>query len=164
MVKQLHAKLLLLLSVLIFSSMTGFAQTGDVTGTVTDASDQQPIPGATVVVKGTTTGTVTDMDGKYTINVGTDAILEFSYMGYESQEIKVQPNTTVNISLSQKSTEMDEFVVIGYGLQKKDDATGSVSVVDSKDFNRGAGYLFWRSTWVWFCNPYQGGFIIEGNK
>jgi iron complex outermembrane receptor protein len=138
MVKQLHAKLLLLLSVLIFSSMTGFAQTGDVTGTVTDASDQQPIPGATVVVKGTTTGTVTDMDGKYTINVGTDAILEFSYMGYESQEIKVQPNTTVNISLSQKSTEMDEFVVIGYGLQKKDDATGSVSVVDSKDFNRGA--------------------------
>jgi len=138
MVKQLHAKLLLLLSVLFFGSMAGFAQSGDVTGTVTDATDQQPIPGATVVVKGTTIGTVTDMDGKFTIKVNPDATLEFSYMGYKTQEIKVQPNTTVNIVLSTKAAEMDEFVVIGYGIQKKEDATGSVAVVDSKEFNKGS--------------------------
>ena len=138
MVKQLHAKLLLLLSVLIFGSMTGFAQSGDVTGTVTDAADQQPIPGVTVVVKGTTNGTVTDMDGKYSIKVEPNTVLEFSYVGYEKQDITVQPNTTVNVVMKTSVSEMDEFVVIGYGIQKKKDATGSVATVDSKEFNKGS--------------------------
>ena len=138
MVKQLLAKLLLLLSVLLFSSMTGFAQSGNVTGTVTDAADQQPLPGVTVVVKGTTNGTVTDMDGKFTIKVEPNTVLEFSYVGYEKQEITVQPNTTVSISMKTSVAEMDEFVVIGYGIQKKSDATGSIATVDSKEFNKGS--------------------------
>ncbi|MCB2218869.1 MAG: TonB-dependent receptor [Bacteroidetes bacterium] len=118
--------------------MSGYAQSGPVTGTVTDATEGEPLPGVTVLVKGTTTGTATDIDGKYTLSVDPNTTLLFSYVGFEPQEIVVQPNTTVNVVLSMSAEFIDEFVVIGYGVQKKDDATGSVIAVDSKEFNRGS--------------------------
>ncbi|MBC8488987.1 MAG: TonB-dependent receptor [Bacteroidetes bacterium] len=117
--------------------MTGIAQTGEVTGTVTDASDGQTLPGVTILIKGTTIGTTTDVDGNYKIMVEPDATLVFSYIGYETQEIVVQPNTVVNVALNVAVAELEEFVVIGYGVVKKKDATGAVTAIESKSFNRG---------------------------
>ena len=138
MVKHLLSKLFLLLSMLFFGYMAGYAQTGEVTGTVTDADDGQTLPGVTVLIKGTTTGAATDINGKYSLQVDPDATLVFSYVGYETQEIVVQPKTTVDVVLEPQLTSLDEFVVIGYGVQKKDDATGSVTAINSKEFNTGA--------------------------
>ncbi|MCD4789857.1 MAG: TonB-dependent receptor [Bacteroidales bacterium] len=118
--------------------MTGFAQTGEVTGTVTDATDGQTLPGVTILIKGTTIGTATDVEGNYTIMVEPDAILVFSYIGYETQEIMVQPNTVINVALNVGLADLEEFVVIGYGVQKKEDATGSITAIDAKAFNTGA--------------------------
>ena len=137
MVKHVSAKTLLLLAILFWGSLSAFAQTGQVTGTVTDAGDGTTLPGASVVVKGTVTGTVTDINGKFSISVSPNATLVFSFIGYESQEVLAQPNTVVNIALQMQSTALSEFVVIGYGVQKKSDATGSVVAVDSKEFNKG---------------------------
>jgi len=138
MVNHLKAKFILLFAMMSFGAVTVFAQTGEVTGTVTDAANGTTLPGATVVVKGTVQGTVTDIDGKYSISVGPNTTLVFSFIGYESQEIVVQPGTTVNVALKTQATALEEFVVIGYGVQKKDDATGSVQAIDSKEFNKGA--------------------------
>lgn len=137
MVKHLLAKLFLFLTV-FFISIVGFAQTGAVTGTVTDSGDGQTLPGVTVLIKGTTSGAATDINGKYTLDVSPNATLVFSYVGYESQEIVVQPNTTLNVVLVAQLTSLDEFVVIGYGVQKKEDATGSVTAIDDRDFNTGS--------------------------
>ncbi len=123
---------------LILIYTTGYSQGGEVTGTVTDAIDGSTLPGTSVLVKGTTTGTITDVDGKYSIMVEPNTTLVFSYIGYETKEILVQPNTTVNITLQPTAKALEEVVVIGYGVQKKDDATGSVSAIDSKEFNAGS--------------------------
>lgn len=137
MVKQLRTRLLLLFAAICFGTISAFAQSGAVTGTVTDAGDRTTLPGATIVVKGTVMGTVTDINGKYSINVDPNTTLVFSFIGYESQELLVQPNTVVNVALVSQVTALSELVVIGYGVQKKGDLTGSVSVVSSKDFNKG---------------------------
>lgn len=138
MVKHLSFKFLVILSMLILIYTTGYSQGGEVTGTVTDAIDGSTLPGTSVLVKGTTTGTITDVDGKYSIMVEPNTTLVFSYIGYETKEILVQPNTTVNITLQPTAKALEEVVVIGYGVQKKDDATGSVSAIDSKEFNAGS--------------------------
>lgn len=137
MVKHLSAKMILLLSVMAFG-LTGFAQSGTVSGVVTDALDGSTLPGATVVVKGTVQGTVTDINGNYSIRVEPNTTLVFSFVGYETQEVLTQPGSTVNIALMMSSTALEEFVVIGYGVQKKEDATGSVTAIDAKEFNQGA--------------------------
>ncbi len=138
MVKQLFKKLLFFTVVLLGSSLTVFAQSGVVTGMVTDALDGASLPGATIVVKGTTTGTVTDIDGNYSIEVSANQVLEFSYVGYASQEFKAQPGITLNVVLESSAQSLDGVVIIGYGEVKKKDATGSVSVVKESDFNKGA--------------------------
>ena len=104
---------------------------------IVDATNGSPLPGATVQVKGTTTGTVSDLDGKFSISVKQGATLVFSYVGYVPQTIVVQPNTTLNVKLQPSASNLNELVVIGYGAVKKSDATGSVAVVSSKDFNKG---------------------------
>ncbi len=135
--RKLFAFKLLLTLVISFSCLMVFAQKGDVTGTVTDASDGQTLPGVTILIKGTSTGTITDIDGNFTISVDANEILVFTYIGYESQEIAVQPNTTIGVQLAMSSTMLDELVVIGYGVVKKKDATGAVTAIDADDFNRG---------------------------
>ncbi len=134
--KHLLTRLLLLLAI-TFGSLAAFAQVGNVTGTVTDASDGTTLPGASVVVKGTSQGTVTDVDGAFTISVKPNDTLVFSFVGYQAQVITVQPNTTLNIALQLESTVLSELVVIGYGVVKKKDATGSVVAVESESFNKG---------------------------
>ena len=124
---------------LVFASASvAYAQEITVTGKVKDAADGSSIPGATVVVKNTTTGAVTDIDGKYTIKVQPGAILVFSYVGYQTQEVPVAGQQVIDISLAASVTSLNELVVIGYGTVKKQDATGSVSAIDRKDFNQGA--------------------------
>jgi iron complex outermembrane receptor protein len=120
------------------SASVAYAQEITVTGKVKDAADGSAIPGATVLVKGTTTGTVTDIDGKYSIQVQSVAILVFSYMGYQTQEISVAGKQVIDVSLAASVTSLNELVVIGYGQVKKQDLTGAVTAVDRKDFDQGA--------------------------
>ena len=113
------------------------AQEITISGKVTDATDGSLLPGVTIVVKNTTTGTVTDADGKYSIKVKKAAVLVFSYVGYQPQEITAMEQTTLDVSLSFSTQKLNEVVVIGYGTIKKSDATGSVAAIDRKDFNQG---------------------------
>ena len=103
-----------------------------VTGTIVDPSGM-PVIGANVMVKGTTNGTITDMDGKFSLEVEEGATLQISYIGYANQEIKVGNQKTLSIALKEDAEALDELVVVGYGTQKKVNLTGSVSSVSSKE-------------------------------
>ena len=108
------------------------AQSQDVTGKITDAGDNSPLPGASIVVKGTSVGTTSDANGEYSLAVeGENTILVFSFIGYASQEMQVSGRTTIDISLSSDIQSLEEIVVVGYGTQKKRDLTGAVSQVDA---------------------------------
>lgn len=101
-----------------------------VSGTVKDASTQQPLPGVNVIVKGTTNGTTTDSDGRYSLSVSEeDAVLIFSFIGYITQEVPVDGHTEINIALSEHITALDEVVVVAYGTQKKTSTTAAVSTL-----------------------------------
>ncbi len=113
----------------------GLTQAQEVTGTVSDSNG--PLPGASVVVKGTTTGTQTDFDGNYTINAESDATLVFSYVGFSTQEVAVNSQSTINVTLQEDAEALEEVIVIGYGSTTVKDATGSVTSVTSDDFNGG---------------------------
>ncbi|MBI9059770.1 MAG: TonB-dependent receptor [Labilibaculum sp.] len=128
---------LLLMFVMVLSFTIVHAQEKVVTGLVTDANDSMGIPGVSVVVKGTTIGTTTDIDGKYTLSVDANATIIYSFVGYRPQEVLVGNQTQINIILSVETENLSEVVVIGYGTVKKEDKTGSVSSVSSKDFNKG---------------------------
>src|SRR5690606_19632282 len=104
-----------------------------VSGTVTDNSEGSPLPGVNILLKGTTTGTVTDMDGGYNLSVpGADAILVFSFIGYQSQEVVVGNRTAVNISLAPDLSTLSEVVVVGYGTQREEAVTGSVASISGE--------------------------------
>ncbi|MCM5662404.1 SusC/RagA family TonB-linked outer membrane protein [Galbibacter mesophilus] len=104
-----------------------------VSGVVTTV-DGTPLPGVAVTLKGTSTGVVTDFDGNYEINVsGTNAVLVFSYIGFATKEVSVNNQTTINVTLQEDVSQLDEVVVVGYGTQKKSDITGAVSSVKSED-------------------------------
>jgi TonB-linked SusC/RagA family outer membrane protein len=107
------------------------AQQKSVSGIVTDQSGE-PLPGVAVVVKGTTQGTATDVNGKYVINIFEDATLQFSFMGMISQEIEVKNNATINVTMQMDAIGLEEVVAIGYGVVRKSDLTGAVSSVNSK--------------------------------
>jgi len=107
-----------------------------VSGTVTDESGL-PLPGATVLVKGTTLGTVTDLDGKFTLEVGEADILQISYVGYMSKAVAINGQSIFEVQLEPDATQLEELVVVGYGTQKRSDVTGAIGSVKSEDFNRG---------------------------
>ncbi|MET2986071.1 SusC/RagA family TonB-linked outer membrane protein [Aureibaculum conchae] len=104
-----------------------------VTGTVTDAKDQTPIPGATVLIVNTTKGVTTDFDGVYEIEANKGDVLQFSFIGYVTQNVTVSDQTTINVVLVEDAAELDEVVVVGYGARRKSDVTGSVSSVKSDE-------------------------------
>ncbi|MCH7397813.1 TonB-dependent receptor [Belliella sp. DSM 107340] len=105
-----------------------------ISGVVTDKEDGVTLPGVNVVIKGTTTGTVTDIDGAYSITVpDNNAILVFSSIGYVTQEMRVDSSSTINIELSQDLQQLGEVVVVGYGSQKKSDLTGAITSVGSRE-------------------------------
>ncbi len=106
-----------------------------VSGMVTD-TEGEPLIGATIVEKGTSNGTTTDFDGRYSITVQDGATLVVSYTGYAKQEIEVAGQSTINIAMQEASALLDEVVVVGYGIQRKRDVTGSISTVDEEQISR----------------------------
>lgn len=115
--------------VALLSLATIQAQT--VTGTVSD--DTGPLPGANVLVKGTTNGTQTDFDGNYSIDATGEATLVFSYIGYKTFEVAINGQTTIDVTMEEDASKLDEVVVTGYGTQVKKDLTGAVTVVDTEE-------------------------------
>ena len=118
---------------LLMLSIAAFSQKVTVKGTVTDVTE--PLMGVTVMEKGTTNGVITDLDGNYAISVEKGATLRFTYMGYADQEIAVGSRTRIDIIMSENTEMLDELVVIGYGVQRKSDITGSISSIAGKDIN-----------------------------
>lgn len=130
--------LLLIAMIALLSVSIAFGQTRVVTGTVTEADTGDPIPGANVVLKGTSSGSVTDLDGNYSISVPDEnAILVFSFVGFVAEEVLVGNQSIISVSLVSDVTALSEVVVIGYGTAKKSDLTGSVSSVKEADLNKG---------------------------
>ena len=122
----------LMLPLLFFSFLT-MAQTLTVKGTVSDEK-KTPIPGVTVAVKGTTIGTITDIDGKYTISVPSGSkLLVFSFVGMTTKEVAVDGKTQIDVTMSEDVIGLDEIVAVGYGTQKKSDVTGAVAKVGAAD-------------------------------
>ena len=108
------------------------AQAQSVSGTVTDANG--PLPGASIVVKGTTNGTTTDFDGKYTLeNVAADAVLQITFVGYGTRDISVAGKSVVDVVLVEESDVLEQVVVVGYGVKKKSLVTGAIGSLDSKE-------------------------------
>ncbi|GHU67707.1 SusC/RagA family TonB-linked outer membrane protein [Bacteroidia bacterium] len=129
MQKQKNKKLFLLIVVWFAWSFTGFAQTFPVSGTINDENGETLI-GVSVRIKGGSAGTVSDMDGRYTISVPNDkTVLQFYYMGYEAVEQRVGSQREINIVLKEADTNLDELVVVGYGTQRRRDLTGAVASI-----------------------------------
>ena len=134
---NLQKRLMLVLLFIAVTSIEVFAQGRNITGIVSDESGKT-IPGVTVIVKGTTNGTTSDIDGKYSINVSTNSpVLVFSYVGMENKEVVVGNQTQINISLSESLIGLDEVVAIGYATQRKGDVTSAITSVKSEDFSVG---------------------------
>ncbi len=113
------------------------AQIQNVTGIITAGDTRETLPGATIIIKGTTTGAVSNIDGKYSISVKSDkAVLVFSYVGYQTKEVELGSQTVVDVILEPKKTTLDEIVVIGYGSVRKSDLSGSVGSVKAEDITR----------------------------
>ena len=121
------------LLVFLMTTVTGFAQNKTVSGIVVDKAGEAVI-GASVLVKGTSNGTITDFDGKFTLsNVPEKGIITITYIGYEGQDISIAGKNTLKVILAEDTETLDEVVVVGYGTQKKTDLTGSVMSVKSED-------------------------------
>ena len=126
---------LMFLALMVLCTSGAFAQK-QVTGTVVDAAGE-PVIGASVIVKGTSTGTVTDLDGNFIIkNVPDNSSLLISYVGYRNQTISVAGKSQINVTLEEDRQLLDEVVVVGYGVQKKSDVTGALAHIDSKELTQ----------------------------
>jgi len=127
-------KLLSVLFLLSFTLAAVYAQNIQIKGTVVSGTDNEPLPGVNVVVKGnTSTGTITDFNGTFTLSASADAILSISYIGFKSQEIAVKGHKDIKIVLQEDSETLDEVVVVGYGVQKKSVVTASIAKVSADD-------------------------------
>lgn len=122
-------RILTLIGVLLFLGNSLFGQQIRVTGIVTDLEDGSTLPGVTVIVKGTTIGAITDANGRYEINVQPTATLVYSFIGLRTVEIPVDGRTLINVALERDVFSVEEFVVVGYGIQQRRDISGAVSTV-----------------------------------
>ncbi len=130
---------LLLAGIFILTQLGAMAQQKNVTGNVTDDT-KTPLPGVTVVVYGTTIGTITDIDGNFTLAIPSESkTLEFTYIGMSTQKVEIGNKTNFSITLKPDNLELDELVVVGYGTQKKSDLTGSIVSVKSDDLQERPG-------------------------
>ncbi|HMG88579.1 MAG TPA: TonB-dependent receptor [Chryseolinea sp.] len=136
-------RIIIVLAILVAHIPFANGQKVTVTGTVTELGGEG-IPGVNVVIKGTTNGTATDLEGRYAIAVdsGTGAVLLFSFIGYEPQEIAVRQQTKIDVQLNPNITELQEIVVTGYSSLMKKDIASSIAVVDVKDMNKIAASNF----------------------
>jgi TonB-linked SusC/RagA family outer membrane protein len=130
--------LVLIICAVILSISPALSQTGrNIKGTITDEKNV-PLPGVSVVVAGSNTGVMTDVNGKYSLNVtNQNATLRFSFIGYISKEVKVGTDNTIDVSLLPDSRQLKDVVVVGYGTASKRDVTGAITSVKSEDFNAG---------------------------
>ena len=122
-------KSFLLTFLLLFIQLSVFGQDLTLSGTISDADTNEPLPGATVVIEGTNTGAISDFDGKYTIRVAVGNTLSFSSIGYKTETRVISQADQLNISLT-PNNELDEIVVVGYGSQKRSNIVGSVATVN----------------------------------
>lgn len=123
---------------LLMLPMSFFAQ-NVVSGTVTESATGMPVPGVNVIVKGTSNGTTTDFDGNYTLeNVSNGEILVFSFLGFATEEIPFEGQSTLDVALDEDQATLDEVVLIGYGSTSEQDATGAVQKITAEEFNQGA--------------------------
>ncbi|PIX09276.1 MAG: SusC/RagA family TonB-linked outer membrane protein, partial [Flavobacteriaceae bacterium CG_4_8_14_3_um_filter_34_10] len=130
-----YLKVYLLLFVLF--PCLAFSQS-EVRGTVTDQGSGLSMSGVNVIIKGTATGTITDIDGNYTLKVSSGQSIVYSYVGYVKQEVVFQGQSKIDISLQEDAAKLDEVVVVGYGSTRKEAVTGAVQKVTSEEFNKGA--------------------------
>lgn len=112
--------------------MTSFAQT-KVSGVIKDSKSGELLSGVAIAVQGAGTGTITDLNGSYSLNVDPQGTLVVSYIGYQTQTVPVRGRSVINIAMAEDMNLLDEVIVVGYGTQKKSDLTGSISSVTSKD-------------------------------
>ena len=131
-------KLLSVLFLLSFTLASVYAQNIQVKGTVVSGTDNEPLPGVNVVVKGTTNGGITDLDGNFSLSAPADATLSVTYIGFKPQEVAVNGKTSIKIVLMEDTETLDEVVVIGYGVQKKSVVTASIARVSSEDLEKTA--------------------------
>ncbi len=122
--------------VAVMAFVTGYAQGQTIRGRVISEDVPEGLPGVTVLVKGTSNGTATDIDGNFQIEASPTDVLIFSFIGYESQEIPVNNRSVIDISLAFAETSLDEVVVVGYGAQKKESVVGAISQVQGEDLVR----------------------------
>lgn len=132
---KLMKKLLSVLFLLSFTLASVYAQNIQVKGTVVSGSDNEPLPGVNVVVKGTTNGGITDLDGNFTLSVPADATLSITYIGFKSQEVAVEGKHSLKIVLQEDTETLDEVVVVGYGVQKKSVVTAAIAKVSADDLS-----------------------------
>ena len=120
----------MLIAILLCFAQQGFSQSTTITGTVSD-NDGVPLPGASIVEKGTTNGTQSDFDGNFAITGDSPVTLVVSYIGFTSQEVQTNGRTTINVQLEVDENQLDEVVIVGYGSQKKESVTGAVTTVQA---------------------------------
>lgn len=131
--REYHLRFLLMLLVVAIGTQLARAQQAIVTGTVSDAAGE-PLIGVSVTVPGTSTGTVTDIDGKYRIDAAPKAKLRFSYVGFTTVEINVEGRSVIDVEMKESAESLSEVVVIGYGTMDKKELTSAVSHIGEKDF------------------------------
>ena len=125
-----------LLLVMVLCALGVHAQALTVTGVVMAQDEPDPVIGANVMIKGTTNGTITDMDGKFSIQAKAGDVLQVSFMGYKSQDVKISNAGPLNITLVADNVQLQEVVAVGYGTMKKSDITGAVSSVRAEDLQK----------------------------
>lgn len=136
--KRIFTRISVLAGICLLTLNVAFAQNITVKGRVTDGGDKTTIPSVSVLVKGTQTGTQTDATGAFSINAPANATLVFTYLGYTTQEVAVNNQTTINVVLQSSTQQLEQVVVVGYGTQRKIDVTGSVGSVKGEDISKQA--------------------------
>jgi len=137
MKKHVQVFSVLLLFLISTSAFQAFGQNIQIAGKVTDASTGQTLPGVSILVKNTTVGTTTDLNGRYSVQAKIGSKLVFSYIGYQAQSVVVGNQKTIDIAMKPVATGLSEVVVVGYGVQKKTDVTGATQTLTAKTFNPG---------------------------
>jgi TonB-linked SusC/RagA family outer membrane protein len=134
--KLFHGKYFSLLAVVLCFSQTAFAQTKTVTGIVRDSVKNETLIGVSVLVKGTSTGAVTDLDGRYTIKAPSNATLIFRYIGYNAKSVNVDGRADIDVKLSPSGQDLSEVVVVAYGTQKKQTITGAIATISTREIKQ----------------------------
>ncbi len=148
--KRNHLRRIFLSFILMFTFfLSAYSQDFRISGKVTDSGSGEPVPGATIAIKGTTNGTITDLNGVYELSASSgDVTLVFSFVGYKTKEVQVEGRSTVDVGLDLDLTNLEEVIVVGYGTQKKEDLTGSIAVVNVDEMNK--------SNFTTLSNAFQG--------